>query len=1707
MKKRFLGLLLTAAMCLSLLPSTALAEEPAVQTQELTEQEQPVAEEQPAKEVPAEETEQEEPVATQEIAEQGIAVQADEGVTTHPDSVNENGDIIKVNSFTRTGPALTEELAKTTLQGQFYVVKEDMTINGDLMIDGSGTTDGGLVLREGVTLTINGALIHNGGSKFYIYGESNNGANTGKLVINNSNGDGAAIRSTASAAQLCISSGELELHGGASKQLVDGVKLYSGSSIHEGILDGSKIPLADWRYKSSILGEKLVIDYCDHDNATYESVTSSTHKKKCADCGFVGTAVACGKDGYERYVSGGADGHYKQCPCGNTFGTLEAHAIKTVPVNSTYHVSGCQSCDYTNGSTGQHTWDKSTGECTECGFAPVAEDAYNNSFESVTDALEAVAKDGGNNYVQLNVSGYTGGSKTEINENIVFNQPGKTIELRMNGHTLEKDSGPVITVEAGTLRITGDAVINQTGETYPDHVASAVVVTGGKLIFEGDLTAHGGTYPYANRTQQNPAVYAGGGELEFNGNLDLKGGLTITGDAKLTKGLTQGTFSVDTGVQNTNRLSVEGAANYTNINSLLAANRAFFDTDREQYLGVSYRSWSGNVTIKAHEHKWAKPASGDNYECTVCGQACSHEGGFKDGACAVCGKPCPHYMATQSQSDYHWYCDECGQQMIASIQTGYTYTFYKDLKTALEAAEDGQTVTLRDDFDQGSQTACLTGDNKTVTLDLNRHTITGGWIHVGWGENWADPVTSSTLEIIGSGSFNGVLSVREKATLDLSDWGGGTSDMIHEVGLSKNGDTQPNLEGLLTVGENAGTINTLAFYNWPSAGIRSTLKGGTYGKIWITTQLDEGEPYSGMLAPGYAFQYTDKDGFVEYTKRAEYTSVNTIENVKVVKCSHKKVENGTCTYCGTTGIKAVLDGTTVYSDIDTALNAWLTSGRELTLYTNSPISGATWVSSGKRVLNLNGYALTGGEVDLARGLDLTIRDTSANGTGKIDNLTVNSGAKLTLESGEIGSLNVESAADGDVKLRGGKVTSSVSDSKVLVYRLLEDGYYLKGSALLAKFSGGPYEVKSANITVGGEKTGKIAIGKNIVNIPVSLTLPANTSTTAVQFDWYLVGTNKNDLSKSKLASVEVAVTDGVAAYDPTTANASMDAGWDSLVKDMDYTLVCMATDTAADRNVSWQAALNGYTLHMLPPSIEDAKIIAGSNNNTGIPGCYTVYPGMMGSSAEAQTLTLDFAVRIEGQTLERDTDYIVLDESDKGANAGKYTLKIQGIGNYSGTLEFPWEIIPHKLNSPEINTITRPYDGKTEVASALLGIEKFGSKADMGLFDVSMTEDKDYRIVSATMDSADVGDRTLTLVIELLNPNYTFEDGETTGTFQYNQSLTTNVCRIIKTDAPTAEQGTLTVENSTAAEYTFDLASLLPALESPREYGTVTYTVENIDLGEYYNTENSEARIENGKLILPIQSVNTSTTGAIGTVMIKAVSTNYKDIPLTIAVSAENRKTTGGGGSKKHNTPSTPKEEKPSEDTTKEDNTTKENFADVPADAWFKDAVEYVSDNGLMSGVEKDNFAPKVLTNRAMLVTILWRLESCPTGGQTTDFNDIKTSDYFHNAVLWAAENKIVSGVSETNFAPNDSITREQLAAILYRYAVYKGYDVTQGGMAVREFSDYESISDYARGSVAWAVNTGILSGKGENILDPKGVATRAEVASMLMRFCENIAK
>nr|WP_270441058.1 S-layer homology domain-containing protein [Butyricicoccus sp. AF86-03b2A] len=178
-------------------------------------------------------------------------------------------------------------------------------------------------------------------------------------------------------------------------------------------------------------------------------------------------------------------------------------------------------------------------------------------------------------------------------------------------------------------------------------------------------------------------------------------------------------------------------------------------------------------------------------------------------------------------------------------------------------------------------------------------------------------------------------------------------------------------------------------------------------------------------------------------------------------------------------------------------------------------------------------------------------------------------------------------------------------------------------------------------------------------------------------------------------------------------------------------------------------------------------------------------------------------------------------------------------------------------------------------------------------------------------------------------------------------------------------------------------------------------------------------------------------------------------------------------------------------------------FNDVSANDWFASAVDYVTGKGMMNGTADNTFSPKANTTRGMVVTVLYRLENQPSTSAAS-FTDVASGAYYANAVAWANANGIVSGYGSGKFGPNDKVTREQLAAILYRYAQYKKYDVS-GANSLDGYTDVQSVSSYAVPALQWANAAGVVTGKSGSKLDPKGNATRAEVAAMLMRFCENV--
>ncbi len=173
---------------------------------------------------------------------------------------------------------------------------------------------------------------------------------------------------------------------------------------------------------------------------------------------------------------------------------------------------------------------------------------------------------------------------------------------------------------------------------------------------------------------------------------------------------------------------------------------------------------------------------------------------------------------------------------------------------------------------------------------------------------------------------------------------------------------------------------------------------------------------------------------------------------------------------------------------------------------------------------------------------------------------------------------------------------------------------------------------------------------------------------------------------------------------------------------------------------------------------------------------------------------------------------------------------------------------------------------------------------------------------------------------------------------------------------------------------------------------------------------------------------------------------------------------------------------------------------------WATDAIEYVYQAELMNGMSETAFAPDVPLTRGMLVTMLYRLENKPAVTGTSPFTDVAANTWYTDAVTWANAKGIVKGVSETSFAPNQEITREQMATMLYRYAGVKEY-ATTAQVELNAYPDAASVSDYAVDALRWSVKTGLIKGVTDTTLVPQGKATRAQTAMVLMRFMENVVQ
>ena len=1029
----------------------------------------------------------------------------------------------------------------------------------------------------------------------------------------------------------------------------------------------------------------------------------------------------------------------------------------------------------TNVTVRPHTHSFENGKC-DCGVAAIVVDNNNSFYNTLQAALNAAADN-------ASITSITLGQ--DLTEDVTFNRSAAgSLTLNMNGHKLETEAGVPLTVAGGTLRIEGASEINQNtasnATTFP-----AISLTGGKLVIKDGLSAQGG---YDSSNGRKPAIYATDGELDLQGNVSLNGGLTITGTAKLTNLLTQGTFfAKDPDGQPTTGKAiavsdgVSPSENYTKAVYLLKDGHAFYRAENTPAdaggvsLNLTPAATAQTFTIGTHTCRYSHNETFGIAYC-ACGRSHAHrdlsdeKSVLVNGVCPICGYHCPHKNIGNDGV-----CTDCNAKMVAKVTVGETTTYTADLADALNKAANGTTITLLADIEWGvtsQDRAAITGDGKIVTLNLNGHTITGGWLDVGS----YDSPTSCTLKIIGEGSheslrgIGGYSGVFPKATLDLSEWEGGTISAINISDDSNVEKDNPSArEAAVIVGPKAGTIGKLTFGNNQLGELKKTkLSGGSFNEIWAA---DFGPVKLGeLLAEGYAYQYTDGvDRFVEYTKTLQGES---IYNVKVVKCPHKEVNEGTCAYCNATGFAAQVtaaDGSSsAYTDIAAAIAA-----------------------AGGGTVKLLADA---GEITISSPLKLDLNGKTA--------------AKLTVT--------------GDVTLAS----------------LLPEGYAFKSgstwisdlsSTELTNVSMAKIPIKSMDyptemsMTYGGAGTLLVKVKKE-------------TGTGAVSFQWYKVedgketavgsATTKNqfDLSAQKLS----------AGRHTFRFSATCD-GYKKMSQDIAVTV--------QKANISARL--------ITPPTAQGNLTYTGQEQALITAGSVMDYGTMQYSLTENGTYSQDIPT---------------------GTDAGAYTVwyRVIGDANHNDTAPASVAVSIGKkpLTITGVTATSKSYDGTTNADISSVTFDG-----------VNWKQGTDYT-VTASFDDASVGNgKSVTATVTLM--------GQTAKNYALEQSSFHTTGSITKAAAPDFTKETaLVIVNGHEKTYTVTLPAL-PTLETPKEYGALTYEIGEIKLNDGYYT--GGAKVENGKLTLPIQKNDVGTTGSVGTATVVIKSANYEDITLTVNVNATNK--------------------------------------------------------------------------------------------------------------------------------------------------------------------------------------------------------------------------
>lgn len=1173
------------------------------------------------------------------------------------------------------------------------------------------------------------------------------------------------------------------------------------------------------------------------------------HTAKCKLCGASGGSEA---HTYENWTPDVSDNtkHIGTCVCGAK--KSEAHTLGLVPNDDGLtHKTSCNRCGWTSADE-KHTFGEN-GACVVCGIEKSAE--YNGQgYATLTSAIEA-AKDGGTVTLARDVS-----------ENATVTGGTLTVDLNRKTWLADISKNPDIWGGRIPLTVTGGSVTLENGTLYQGYTSSmgsyGIRIQGGSVTVKGNAVVIGSNTTGSADNISYPAIILESGDLTLETGATLVHGLKVPEDKHLSDYLPEGTAF--------------GLRSYDEATKTLTEDKGLF---ADAYTTNAYNV--PDMALVVVEHKHTFDAGTTNCKCGfTCAQ---HDWSKKNGVCTVCGSACPH-NAGATEAGGVWACNTCGQTVTAKVvaQDGSTTTYYADgyvdnntksgLYFAIKAAVTGSTVAaLGGEYSGGYVTG-----NKTLTLDVSNGKTIDGMLYVGYSD------TGNKLIVRGSTEISDVI-VAPGNTLDLTGWTG-----------------------------------RIGFLNVQKGGT-AMLNGGTFAMLNVN-----GTTAGSLLAEGYAFQNAGTGAYVEYSSTAD------MENVKVVKCPHSGVtlkEDHTgaeCKYCGAS-FAATLDDAP-YGKIDAAVSAWLKNGGTLKLYADYTAANGTWeVSSGSHTINLNGHMMSvkgdGAFFKPTNNMHLTVTDGTELGqitnivldgsqggsftleNGFVGNLKMTGGAvvalkggsvdeldvkncsvntNLSIQGGSLGKLNIEDWADGmHVSATGGSLGGYTLPSGKILADVLDHQYYAEGTSLDRQEDtaqlGEKFDIKQAPYDFGS--TSKAA------NVPINGSIPFRVDSPSenvglYEVKWYRrTNSGAEHMVENKVAGVNV-----------------------------NDTLEVFCVITGVDRPggaMQWQVAVKDYTINVVPAKLNDDRTVVRQKPDTGntqnpADNRLVVTPF---SSNAFNYVEYKFEVTYNGQPLKLGEDYTIKGSSNLARNAGTYTLTIVGIGNYTGEKSVTWTLEPYELSVENYRhaQINKTYDGTDAVTDSTNGIDGLGGfipdsknlrNPILSTVDVFNLGESDYQLSNMKFDSAEAGDRTFTGTMTLTSGgNFVFAGGSRVMQIEYGSNGHVSVSINRATIAAPAAKA-LQVANNHAATYTVDLSALLPALEAPREYGAVAYGAPTVNLSSGYYTEG--ARVEEGKLILPIQAVKTDTTGSIGSVKVNVSTTNYHDFTLTINVIAKNRITPTG---------------------------------------------------------------------------------------------------------------------------------------------------------------------------------------------------------------------